>query len=407
MNAKVIGIGAAGNKAAIELIKENVVKENDVLLLNSTLRDVPVEYKSMAESFSNNEGGCGKERSIAKDLILKSLQEGNIKLDSLFTQEDDIAIIVSSSEGGSGSGASTIVSKYISEVIKLPVIIVVFTGFEEDARGLSNTVEYFKELTDKVAVIAISNKKFLDSANGNKLKAEKLANIEFAEKIRTVLGQHIVDSEQNIDETDLKKLITTPGLMVVEYREVSKIKNVQKFNEICTDIIDTSKSLDYDPTSKRLGVILNIQEKTKDFVDWSFYVFKDRSGHPFELYTHVQSEDSPEFISIIGSGIKLPIDEIKSIYDTYMKETEKVDKNNDSFFKNANELNKMSEDSMFDSKVNKTKEISEEAKNSFFSQFNKSTPKEKVSKFKNVVITRTITDKDIVIDDKGITKKDV
>ena len=36
--------------------------------------------------------------------------------------------------------------------------------------AISNTVEYFKELTEDMAVIAISNKKFLDKANGNKIK---------------------------------------------------------------------------------------------------------------------------------------------------------------------------------------------------------------------------------------------
>ena len=56
------------------------------------------------------------------------------------------------------------------------------------------------------------------------------------------------------------------------------------FNDICKELIDTSGSLDYDPTSKRMGVILNINEKTKDFIDWDFSVFKERMGHPFELY---------------------------------------------------------------------------------------------------------------------------
>ena len=67
-------------------------------------------------------------------------------------------------------------------------------------------------------------KKFLDKANGNKIKAEKLANEEFANKVKIILGQMIVDSEQNIDETDLKKIITTTGLMVVEHKEFSKVK---------------------------------------------------------------------------------------------------------------------------------------------------------------------------------------
>ena len=41
INAKVIGIGAAGNKAAIALVENGVMPRSSVMLLNSTLKDVP------------------------------------------------------------------------------------------------------------------------------------------------------------------------------------------------------------------------------------------------------------------------------------------------------------------------------------------------------------------------------
>ena len=44
----VIGLGAAGNKAAIALIESGVCTQTDVILLNSTLKDVPNRYKEIA-----------------------------------------------------------------------------------------------------------------------------------------------------------------------------------------------------------------------------------------------------------------------------------------------------------------------------------------------------------------------
>ena len=40
-----IGIGAAGNKAAIEEVKSDVVMEEDMFLINTTGRNIQEEYK--------------------------------------------------------------------------------------------------------------------------------------------------------------------------------------------------------------------------------------------------------------------------------------------------------------------------------------------------------------------------
>ena len=44
MQYKVIGIGAAGNKAAISLVEKKVMDVKDILLINSTARDIPKNY---------------------------------------------------------------------------------------------------------------------------------------------------------------------------------------------------------------------------------------------------------------------------------------------------------------------------------------------------------------------------
>ena len=44
LKTKIIGVGAAGNKAAINLIEKGVIEKGNVLLLNSTKKDIPDEY---------------------------------------------------------------------------------------------------------------------------------------------------------------------------------------------------------------------------------------------------------------------------------------------------------------------------------------------------------------------------
>ena len=98
LNAKIIGVGAAGNKAAIALIKKGIFDRDSVLLLNSTLKDVPEEYKDNAIEFGTVRG-CGKERDIAKTMIMQSLHDKAVDLDSFIEANDQLVVIVTSVEG--------------------------------------------------------------------------------------------------------------------------------------------------------------------------------------------------------------------------------------------------------------------------------------------------------------------
>jgi len=332
LQAKVIGIGAAGNKAAIKLIERGIMQTNDVLLLNSTLKDVPAAYKEYAIEFKGATKGCAKERNLANQMVMDNLRNGDITLDGFLAPEDKMVIIVNSSEGGTGCGASTVIAQYFEQVLDIPVHMFVFGGFEEDARGLKNTVEYFRDLSPKYVVQAISNKKFLSECNGNKIKAEQAANEEFAARIAILLGKGIVESENNMDDTDLMKLTTIPGYMTIEHGTLDKLKNVEAFDKAVISIIDKTRSYDFDPTCRGVGVILNIHEKTKDSIDYLFRVIKEKFGAPFDIFFHLQDIHEEEYIQIIVAGLKMPTADIQEVYDEYIARMNKVDKSKDNFF---------------------------------------------------------------------------
>ena len=333
MKIKLLGIGAAGNKAVINAVEKKVVKMEDTLLLNSTLKDIPADYRTKAVQYSNGRG-AGKERDLAKELCLQSIQAGDLEcLDKLVNDETELVILVASTEGGTGSGSMPIIAQYYFQVLGKPVHCVAFTGFEEDNKGLQNTIEFFQDMTDDFTIEAISNKKFLDLAN-NKLKAETLANDELAQRISILIGKDIIESEQNIDETDLYKVSTTPGYMTIERTSLEKVKNTDQYNKVVSDMIDNSFSLDSnDRVIKRLGVFLNVSDRTKDIVDFSQAAIKDKLGMPYEIFTHVQYDEKQEqSICIIAGGLNMPLDEVKEIYNKYQSEIEKMNTKKDNFF---------------------------------------------------------------------------
>lgn len=363
---KVIGTGAAGNKALAGAIEANIVSIEDSMFLNTTMRDIDQKYVSKAIQIGDKMRGCGKERMIAKNLTADSLRDEDLNIDAFVNDEDlYMTIIVTSTSGGSGSGSATILAKYIKDVLGKNVMLFAFTGFEADGRELQNTIEFFQDIEEDFIVQTISNKKFLELAGGNHIEAEKLANEEFRARLQNVMGLTIRDSEQNIDDTDLYKLTTTPGFMDIEACQLPKLKNVEQFNEFVTKMIDSTRSLEFTPTCKRLGVILNVPTTSMDHIDHDFSVAKKRFGMPYEFFLHIQHEDTlPDFIAIIAAGMDLPLDDINEAYERYKELSSKVNKNKDGFFSKVAEMRGDNKDSMFNMDLGGSKQVN---KKDFFS----------------------------------------
>ena len=344
MICRLIGIGAAGNKAAIAAVENNVISVEKTMLINSTLKDIPAEYQSKkganVKQYAGAYGGCGKERNISNKLATSNLASDTLDLNTFLgvgtDAEAELVIIVASTEGGTGSGSAPLIGNFILNVYGIPVHIFGIAGFEDDVRGMRNTVEFFKEMNELFAVECIKNSKFLAECNGNKLKAEKKANEEFCKKISVLMGLQIRDSEHNIDPTDLLKLSAkTSGYMVIETCTFDeKIKNREQFRQAVIDALDTSKSLDISEKGmKALGVIMNVKRDSTDYIDYKDIIL-DRFGVSYEIYEHIQHEEKtmPEFIAFIMAGLKMPTEEIEATYKRYKDSVAKVSKSGDAFF---------------------------------------------------------------------------
>lgn len=348
MKSFLIGIGAAGNKAVAQAVAEGTVTLEDTLIVNSTDKDFPEEYQGQKITLSPHNTGCGKERDIAKDYALSAIQSGKFNLDCINKYHS--VIICTSVEGGTGSGSTPIIAKFFNEVFKKNVHVIAFTGFEEDVRGLGNTVEFFQEMNNKLIVHTISNKSFSRQAGGNKFKAEELANAEMGRRIRILVGKDLISSKQNIDDTDLLKVSNTTGYMNIEQRYLDKpLVDQDDFNRVVKKMIYESHSIKSDtPTAVRLGVILNIDPASEDAVDYAFKDIKAAYGNPYECFMHEQWDGNKEYIAFIASGMKMPLKEIKEVYERYKEESERVNKNSDDFFADIQGLKLNEEDKKFD-----------------------------------------------------------
>lgn len=355
MKALLIGIGAAGNKAVVTAIEKGTMKVEDTVIVNSTSKDFPKEYQGTKIVLSGTDTGCGKERAVSKTYTKKAIGEGKFNFNDKMSQYTTV-IIATSVEGGTGSGATPTLAKFFNKVYTKNVHIIAFTGFEDDVRGLANTVDFFKEIDPAIIVQTISNVSFMAAAGQNKMKAEEMANREMAERIRVLTGQDFIDGRQNIDDTDILKLSNTSGYMTVEKKTFNKsLETRDDFEKIIKNMVYNSASIkSKDPSAIRLGVIMNINPASEDAIDGSFTSLKAAYGNPYEFFTQIQWDGKTEYIAYIASGMKMPIDEITAVYKRYKEQSGKINKDADEFFAAMDGMGTLQEDSKF----NMIKEVS-------------------------------------------------
>ena len=327
MDIMLFGLGAAGNKAAIEALETRVISEANVKLINTTVKDIPEKYKNDPDrviKFSSMLGGCGKEPVKGEKAMFQAIKSKNIDFASIITPDTKAVVLVTSTEGGTGCGSTPVVAKYFS-ALNIPVHVFAFIGFQDETRGVDNSLKFFKNLPDGVILHTINNNKFLDYTK-NYSKAETAANEEFVKQLEILIGSKMIPSTQNIDDTDHYKIITTPGYMDIRHIELSGAKNIDLTNRAIIDSFESMSCLEYNNTGcKRLAVIINASQKTQDAIDYRFEVIKRYTGEPFETYRHIQNDGSDEYIDIIISGLSYPEDGIKDINKKYRELKSKTD----------------------------------------------------------------------------------
>lgn len=362
------GCGQGATKAMIHCIENGTLNRDECCVVNSTVKDIPENYQRDAIIISpDQEAGCGKERNYAKSLMLAYLKQNPNAIEARIPQNAKYVNILTTTEGASGSGASVILARWIATRIQLPVIITLICGFETDTRGLQNTIEYFKDLEGVDYVVrTVSNKKFLEKTN-NTFVAEKMANEDISTGIKVINAFDIVDSEQNIDDTDHFKLITNPGMMfATEVTFDKKLKNSNQFDQIVSDAIDYSSSLDFTPSATKVGIFMNISDDNLSVIDTNFTTLKKKlCGNTIdEFFIHRQYiADKPEFVRIIASGMNLPKDELVDIYNKYKKNLNTENSKEDDFF---GAIKDMKTNVIKDNK----NEIPEDKDDDFFAGFN-------------------------------------
>lgn len=348
MNTLLIGVGAAGDKAVVNAVNKGIVDVEDSIIINSTSKDFPEGYEGKKIVLSPNNYGCGKEVQIARGYALNAIKEGKMNLEEI--KQYTSVIFCTSIEGGTGSGATPLLAQFVKEVYKKNTHIIAFAGFEEDVRGLQNSIEFFKNIDKGLIIQVIRNSAFLKAAKWNKFDAEQMANEEMNKRIELLTGKNFIFGTQNIDDTDIMKVSNTPRYMTVEHIDLEEsLLDREQFDTVIRKMIHESKSLmPENPDAQKFGVILNIKKESEKAIDPLYTVIKEIYGKSFESFTQKQWDGQKEYIGLIVSGMRMPVEEVEKLYQRYREESERLNKDSDSFFEKVQSMDLDGSNKQFD-----------------------------------------------------------
>ena len=341
LNIAVLGIGNAGGQVANVACSRGF----NTFCINSSEKDLDIINENIPVFLLGNSEGAGKDRRIAKGFV-KQYYKDLLKTDDFndFITNIDVIFIVSSTGGGTGSGMSVIIADILSKVYvnKIFINVGILPTLTDSIGAQRNTLEYLKEINNLgKGYMLYDNNKYKHLTPAAYMSG---INNEIVDALCYLRGDYSYKTKFGmIDDADMFKLLTVPGMINISYFENFLEKDLDDKVMIDTFIPKIMKTngtcqIDKDRIIKRMGVIVNLNEDLSRYYSSGMEDFKSNVGEPLEVFEHYYIKDDeslPNRLGIILSGLSMPDDRIQIIVQR-IKEVEDA-------------LNKRKESSILDS----------------------------------------------------------
>jgi len=258
---RIVGIGGGGGNIVSELskkLKDFSAQKIDFVAVNTdkqALSSLPKTIKAF--SFGNNlTKGLGTGRNF--EIGEKAAKEDIEKLREVFKEERDLYIFISSLGGGTGTGATPILTE-IAKEMNLDVIGIFTTPFLfEGKKKMDASLKAIEKIKENVnAYMVLPNEKifsmtkeeisFTDSLN--------LLNDHLSESLDGLLRTIYLPGLINIDWADIRTIIE--GKKKKAYLNFAKAKSTNSAEEITTTLLN-SPILEY-PFENADNVMFNVE----------------------------------------------------------------------------------------------------------------------------------------------------
>ena len=198
----ILGLGQCGGNIAT-LFEQ---KQYTTVYLNTSKEDLNA-IKGVHKIHIEGADGAAKDRRKVLQLATESFQGIIEKINSILTQK--YILVVFSSSGGTGSGLSTPILRYLSQTGKVCIPVVVLPDEKvESAKACENAYNACAEL---MSIRGLGATFLLDNSNDDKFTI----NQRFVNEFNAFLNIKNSSVYGNIDMAERKQVLSCPGIAVI------------------------------------------------------------------------------------------------------------------------------------------------------------------------------------------------
>lgn len=206
-NIKVVGVGGGGGNAINTMITEEDIVGVEFIAMNTdaqALLNHKADIKIQIGENITKGLGSGGDPDVGRQAAEESREKIKQQLDGA-----DMVFIAAGEGGGTGTGASPVVAEISKELGALTVAVVTRPFIFEGSRRKVAADDGVESLRDNVdTLIVIPNQKVLEIIDS------KVSVVDAFRKVDSVLHQGV---------KGIAELITTPGLINVDFADVKSI----------------------------------------------------------------------------------------------------------------------------------------------------------------------------------------
>ena len=238
----VIGLGACGSNIANLFEAKNYT----TVYVNTSKEDLDA-IKGIHKVHISGAEGAAKDRRRVLQLATETFPDIIAKIESIIPQK--YILVLFSSSGGTGSGLSTPILRYLSQTGKVCIPVVVLPDeSRESAKACENAYNACAEL---MSIQGLGATFLLDNANEDKFAI----NQKFVNDFDSFLNLKNSSVYGNIDMAERKQILTCPGATV--------IGRLSKSKSTASDIMHSLHNGIYAKIESKIAYYLGISTSNK------------------------------------------------------------------------------------------------------------------------------------------------
>lgn len=286
---EILGLGQGGSNIA-QLFHE---LGYNTAILNTSKEDLASVKGVPHKIHIRNSEGASKNRKAVLQLASESIDEIIENVTTVLKEK--YIIVIFSAGGGTGSGLSTFICSYLAQIGRIVIPVVILPNTEQESvRACENTHNLIAELHN---IQGLGATFLLD----NSKHEDKFAiNNKFVRDMDAFLNINNCSQLGNLDKSEIKTLLSTPGVAVLSKQ--SKPKST------VADIINGVRNGIYADIEAKSVMYIGLSTSNKSF---QMTALENEFGTPYDTFVGYSEATSV----LMLAGMQFPLQRIKRFED--------------------------------------------------------------------------------------------